>query len=857
MRDLLVQECGSISLVRHQQGSLLDNGRYKVVRELGHGATAVTYLAEDEVRGVQVVLKQIMNPQLIPLALTEYETLRRLKHPNLVEVIEVYPADHPFHLKLEYVPGLSLAEDMPRFLGQVERTVEVGLQLADALAYLSEQNQIHRDISPKNVMIPDDESAGVKVIDFALSRPASETTSAVGTPRYRAPEIDAGGSWHPYCDLYSVAVILFEALTGQLPYELEDGVYPHKDRPIDVASLDLGEDQLAVARVLIAQASFAPEDRYAGAEEFARALRAAATGVRDSDLAVGGEELINDWVDEIRGLYRNSRVGNSDNRGLDSRFARETYVPTSLDEVLLPAVLRGDLRLVVLSGNPGDGKTAFLRRVLETLRQEGAEDVVEDEAGWQALLGRHRFAAVYDASESHGELTADQLVRGCLGPLGGDALEDDSFTAMLAVNDGRLIDFFERFGVAEYGWLWERVEPQLLQQGSGRDGVVVVDLKRRALSGGSGTSLFERLLDPLVAPERWSVCEGCSARQECPILFNALSMGPAATGVRERLGQLLQAVHLRRERRPTIRDLRSAVAYLITQDLSCPEIHAERHGKHYPLSLLGRPYFNAIFSGRGGPDLLLDQWQSLDPAIVASASLDRFLHFHRERSGLAKVEDLFDAIDGRPTRPSAGLDEEAWFAATKRRYLFEAASREDDQLPDPDRLLAYRHLSAFLDALAGAGDDQDLLQQLLTAIGRADGVPLTAAIPGLSLRTREGEDADDEVVVIKRFPTDEFRLVRSEAQDPFIESVPDQLSVMHRDGVPRLDIGLDLFEFLSRTAEGLVAGADEHRPLLEDIANFKHQLLALSTQRVSISVGGHRVYEIAAADGSLTLEGAP
>lgn len=853
MRDSLAQICNSIITARHPEGARLDNDRYKVIRELGHGATAVTYLAEDKVRSVQVVLKQIMNPELIPLALAEYETLRRLQHPNLVSVIEVYPADHDFHLKLEYVPGLSLADDISRFRNQVDRTVDLGLQLTDALTYLREQNQIHRDISPKNIMVPDDESAKVKVIDFALSRQSSESTSAVGTPRYRAPEIDTGGPWSSGCDLYSVATILFEMLTGRLPYELEEGIYPRKDRLVELGALDLSDSELSVTRVLATQVSPHPNDRYAGIEEFARALRAAATGVLEQKHSIPGDELVNPWVDEIRGLYRNSRIGNSDNRGLDSGFARDTYVPTGLDERLLPALLAGDVRFLILSGNPGDGKTAFLRRVLEAARLGGAQDIDEDEAGWRARLEEHRFAAVYDASESHGDLSADDLVHASLVPLAGDAPGDDGFTAMLAVNDGRLIDFFERFGSTEYPWLWERVQPQLMQHESMRDGVVLVDLKRRALSGGTGLALFERLLQPLVAPERWAICGGCSARQECPILFNATSLGPSAPGVRARLGEMLMAVHLRRERRPTIRDMRSALAYLITQDLSCSEIHDERNGKQLPLSLPGRPYFNAFFSGEGGPDLLLDQWRLLDPAAVASASLDRFLHFHRERSGFLKVENLFEPISDRARGPSVGLDEEAWFTATKRRYLFEGSPGTEELLPDPDALLAYRHLASFVDSLAGSSDDVELLQRLLTAIGCADRVPLSSASPGLSLRTREGEDEDDEVVIIKRFPIEEFRLVRPAAKEPFIELVPDQLAIAHRDGYPKLGVGLDLFEFLSRTADGLVAGADEHRPLLEDLATFKHQLLARSTERVSISVGGHRVHEIVALDGTLTV----
>jgi hypothetical protein len=270
----------------------------------------------------------------------------------------------------------------------------------------------------------------------------------------------------------------------------------------------------------------------------------------------------------LRALYRNSRTGNSDNRGLDTDFARGTYVETRLDEYLAPAILAGRYRLVILSGNPGDGKTAFLQRFLTRIREEGAAVEHEDAAGWTAAHGERRLAALYDASESHGELTADELVERSLAPLGGDQATSDDYTAILAVNDGRLLDFFERRGPGEYPWLWSEIRAQLFQAAE-PDAVVVVDLKGRALAAGED-SLFGRVLAEFVSAERWSICDGCIARQECPVRFNALSFGDRHLGpiVSRRLVELSRTVHMRREQRPTFRDVRSALAFAITHDVS-------------------------------------------------------------------------------------------------------------------------------------------------------------------------------------------------------------------------------------------------------------------------------------------------
>jgi hypothetical protein len=114
-----------------------------------------------------------------------------------------------------------------------------------------------------------------------------------------------------------------------------------------------------------------------------------------------GEWVENPFVHNLQALYRNSRLGNAENRGLDSKFAQETYVPTSMDTQLLPAVLEGHYWLVLLTGNPGDGKTAFLEKIGERLRDKGAIEKEWDRAnGWYYVLDRHEFLANFDASES-------------------------------------------------------------------------------------------------------------------------------------------------------------------------------------------------------------------------------------------------------------------------------------------------------------------------------------------------------------------------------------------------------------------------------------------------------------------------
>jgi serine/threonine protein kinase len=834
--------------------------QYRVLRKLGEGATAVTYLVEDLVAETLFVLKRIRNPELISrLSRAEFRSLMTLHHPNLPRVFDVRPPDSPFHLKLEYIPGSPLRHLAPTFHGSMDACLRVGYQVLEALAYLGARNLIHRDVSPNNILVPDEETEKVKLIDFGLATAESDASSAVGTPRYRAPEVERGARWTPSCDLYSLAVVLFELLVGRLPYRTMHGA-ADKHAIVPPTADEEARFGGQLLRALVKGASPDPRARFQTAEEFVNALREAV--VAESMVPAEGREEVNPFVAQLRGAYRNSRIGNAENRGLDSDFARQTYVPTRLDTDLLPRLLEGRYQLVILAGNPGDGKTAFLQRLHDELVARGGQAERKSEAGWRLHLGDRVYAALYDASESHQGKSANTLLNDVLEPLAGPEPIEAPYTAAIAVNDGRLYDFFDRYGENWYPWIWKRIRAQRDGEIDDDERVVLVDLKSRSLIREipDEPTVFSRILEEFVARDRWHICEGCVARLECPIRLNALTFQDSVLGpmVRRRLHILLFAVHLRRERRPTIRDLRSALAYLITHNLGCEEVHKERQESIVPVGNPSRLYFNATFDGSGGPDLLLEECSQLDPASVASPRLDRFLHFHRQQDQANTVRALFHDPAGRPDLLATAVsnDFRAWIATMKRRYFFEGATSPDHltqwDLPLPETLLPYWHLEGFAAALAGKHEDPKLLQRLLDGISRADGVPKHASRGGLALRV--SETSTEDFVVIKRFPPDEFQLQRPPRGGKYAEGVPDQLVLRHRSGSPSLVIGLDLYEFLERAADGYLPGPEEQRALIEDLSVFKNLLLAQPTREAIVVEGGRRGHYVRVHEGKIRRE---
>jgi serine/threonine protein kinase len=828
----------------------LIDGQYRILRELGRGATAVTYLALDDVSGQQFVLKTITNPEWVRrLARNEFRVLLDLSHPNLPRVYDVRPPNAPFHLKLEYVRGSSLKDLAESRRGDIQFAMRIADQLLGALTYLAEHHLIHRDLSPANILVPDEDSSPIKLIDFGVATDALEAQTSVGTPRYRAPEIDIGGTWSESADIYSLATIIIEQLIGRLPYEVQDGV-AHKTVVVAPTRFEEAIAGAQLLAVLFRAAAPDPSVRYRTAAEFRDALRAGL----DATPVVIGSPVINPHVDLLRATYRNSTIGNADNRGLDSQFAIETYVETRLDHDLLPRIANGEFQLVVLTGNPGDGKTAFLQKVGGELTSRGGLSLESGPAGWRIHLGGHEFRALFDASESDAGRSADEMLSEIVGPLN----EEDSgraYTGLIAVNDGRLLQYLDSTSDSDAS-IRRRLRGQLERGTEISDGIVLVDLKPRSLVAPDGTSLglFDEILTEFTQPERWAPCLSCTARLECPIRFNALSFsdGSLRAATRNGLGVLLRATHLRRERRPTLRDLRSAIGYLITHDIGCSDVHAERERGLSPSAGGQRYYFNAAFDGSGVPDLLLDEWRTLDPGEVGEPRLDRYLYLRRSDS--TQLDRLFTSASERPPLNSAlgALDDPVeWVAALKHRYAFEGdpTSPAELGLPLRERLIPYRYFDAFAATLDGTSDMTLLTGRLLNGISRADGVPSHLATPGLGLRMA---DSGDNFVVVKVFDVSEFATRRRGSESSFVEVSPDALVLTHVSGAA-LTVGLDLFEFLFRAADGLVAGPDEHKALAEDVARFKNDLLARPAHEVLLSERGRRYHRVSSEGRQITL----
>lgn len=283
-------------------------GRYDIIRVLGKGAMGVVYEGRDPNLDRRVAIKTIRVQNLTAQAAAEYDgrfrtearSAARLHHPNIVSVFDSGQDQDIAYLIMEFIEGEDLKhhlENGARF--SVRSSIVMVHELLMALDHAHRQNVVHRDIKPANMLI---ETTGrVKLTDFGVARIQepdetllTQVGSAVGTPKYMSPEQAKGLRGDSRSDVFSAGVVLYELLTGALPFEGDNQfvvihqIVTHAPTPPSQINPDV---PVAIDAVLACAMAKNPDERFATAREFALALRevaqqlSAATGTGGGDVA--------------------------------------------------------------------------------------------------------------------------------------------------------------------------------------------------------------------------------------------------------------------------------------------------------------------------------------------------------------------------------------------------------------------------------------------------------------------------------------------------------------------------------------------------------------------------------------------
>src|SRR4051812_36416553 len=281
--------------------SLIDrtfDKRYVIKRKLGSGGMADVYLAEDQELGRRVALKLLddrhaSDEQFVERFRREAQSAAGLNHPNIVSIFDRGRAEGTYYIAMEFLDGRTLKELLIRNgPTPIPIAIDYARQILSALSFAHRHGIVHRDIKPHNIVVGPD--GRLKVTDFGIARSgASQMTEAgsiVGTAQYLSPEQARGAPVDPRSDLYSLGIVMYEMLTGSVPFT--------GDAPVEIAMKHLsavpespsrtrdevGPDLDAVVMRALAKD---PDHRYASAEEMdadlARVARGLAVSQKTSD----------------------------------------------------------------------------------------------------------------------------------------------------------------------------------------------------------------------------------------------------------------------------------------------------------------------------------------------------------------------------------------------------------------------------------------------------------------------------------------------------------------------------------------------------------------------------------------------
>ena len=260
--------------------------QYKIEGFLGEGGMGVVFLGIQHELDRKVAIKCIRCDEFggaegVKRFMREASVLAGLEHPGIVKIYKVDKAGECLFIVSEFIDGENLKQRLHRLPLRWKAALQLVIDVARVLDYVHEKAIVHRDIKSENVLLPNE--GGVKVIDFGLAKDYSGSSAShnvtrqgefLGTPEYLAPEIIRHQVIGPPCDIYSLGVLLFEVMTGQLPYTGKpfDVLTAHLRAPIPSLRDYIPQVPAGLDRVFNRAMAKEPTERQASAKEFADEL---------------------------------------------------------------------------------------------------------------------------------------------------------------------------------------------------------------------------------------------------------------------------------------------------------------------------------------------------------------------------------------------------------------------------------------------------------------------------------------------------------------------------------------------------------------------------------------------------------
>ena len=260
------------------------NRRYEILRTIGQGGMAEVYLAHDILLDRNVAIKMLRDQFVADKALLEQfrreaKSAAKLVHPYITNIYDVVSEGDKEYIVMEYVEGVTLKEYLQKNKLSLNAVLEIGVRLADALQHAHSRRIIHCDIKPQNILI--DKNLNPKIADFGIAKIVSNqtmvyTSTVMGSVHYLSPEQATGGQVTASSDVYSLGVVLFEMLTGKVPFDGNTAVavaMMHAEKQVPPLSDYMDEVPEGLQQILNKALAKNPANRYLNAGAMRRELQ--------------------------------------------------------------------------------------------------------------------------------------------------------------------------------------------------------------------------------------------------------------------------------------------------------------------------------------------------------------------------------------------------------------------------------------------------------------------------------------------------------------------------------------------------------------------------------------------------------
>lgn len=574
-------------------------------------------------------------------------------------------------------------------------------------------------------------------------------------------------------------------------------------------------------------------------------------------------------VEYINSLYSQSKQGNFGTRASQTanQFDKLTYSPSLLDQKLIPDILDDRYKLLIITGNAGDGKTAFIKEIEQNQAVKNLESF-QHKNGARFQIKGTTYESNYDGSQDQEDNANNDVLDTFFEPF--ENIKDFSRAKegrIIAINEGRLVDFL--MTSSKHKDLYELIDQYFYNEGHFKlpEGVMIINLNLRSVVADTenGGSLFRKQVKKLTNKALWTKCEGCSLANKCFIKYNVESLNDSAAGdeVITRMEWLLRTVSLKRELHITMRDLRSFIAYTLTRDHECEDINTlyeaaagkpEDYWQYYYFNIT-----NPALDDSGNQDRLIKLLRETDIGEVPIPETDRNLFFdkHQPKEFIEFSEreidliDLFNKVKDEelhlPVHEKTNEILERIRSVQKsyiRHHYYEGKStliKSENQkgkgMPSFMLRLPYHSVFKFLQLLHDKSTGKETIQSISRAIALNEGCDNTN-IDQNSLVLAATEVTDPFSKSFRLFNLNDFELKVNNTEHlvKYLEYEPDSFMFKHkRQPHIKLTISLDLYEMLYFIQQGFSPSLNDIRGKFVELIIFKNLLKNLNYNEVVVT----------------------